>query len=60
MEPAVLAEMTQAVRRYAAETKKVPATLEEIAAAGYLPQVPAAPAGHKFAIDRKLQVYLTD
>jgi hypothetical protein len=56
----VLSELTQAVRKYAAEQKKVPASLDELVANNYLPSIPEAPAGKKFAIDKKLQVYLAD
>jgi hypothetical protein len=52
--------LTQAVRKYAAEQQKVPASLEELVAAKYLPAVPEAPAGKRFGIDKKLQVYLAD
>jgi hypothetical protein len=54
------AELTQAVRKYAAEKQRAPKSLEELVAAGYLPVAPAAPAGKKFAIDKNLQVYLAD
>ena len=54
------AELTQVVRKYAAEKQRAPKSLEELVAAGYLPVTPAAPAGKKFAIDKNLQVYLAD
>jgi hypothetical protein len=57
---AVLAELTQAVRKYGVEKQRVPASLDEVVSAGYLQTVPSAPAGKRFAIDRKLQVYLAD
>ena len=57
---ATLAELTQVVRKYGMEKQKVPKDLNELVAAGYIPQVPAAPAGKKFAIDAKMQVYLAD
>ena len=56
---AVLAELTQAVRRYAADHQRVPQSFDELVQAGYLTRVPQAPSGKKFAIDKKLQVYLT-
>ena len=56
---AALAELTQVVRRFAAEQRKAPKSLDELVAAGYLSQVPEAPPGKKFAISRKLEVYLT-
>jgi hypothetical protein len=55
---ATLSQLTQAVRRYAAERQRVPQSLEEVAAAGYVNGVPAAPAGKHFAINKKLEVYL--
>jgi hypothetical protein len=55
---AQLGELTQAVRRYAAEQRSVPKTLADLIPKGYLQQVPAAPAGKKFAIDKNLQVKL--
>jgi hypothetical protein len=51
-------ELTQAVRKFGAEQRRVPKTLEEVAAGGYLSRIPQAPAGKKFAIDKNLQVYL--
>ena len=56
----VLAELTQAVRKYAAEQRRAPTTLEELVPGGYLSRVPEAPTGKHFAIDKKLQVYLTN
>ncbi|MGZ8898575.1 MAG: hypothetical protein ACXW3Z_00620 [Limisphaerales bacterium] len=56
---ALAAELTQVVRKYAAEKQRAPQSFEEIVAAGYLPRVPAAPRGQKFVIDKKLQVTLT-
>jgi hypothetical protein len=54
----LLQELTQAVRKYGLEQQQAPKTLEELVAQGYLAQVPQAPSGKKFAIDKKLQVYL--
>lgn len=48
-----LAELTQAVRRFSAERRKVPLTLEELTAAGYLKSIPTAPAGKRFVINPK-------
>jgi hypothetical protein len=56
---AVLNELTQAVRKFGVEQRRVPKSLEEVVARGYLSSVPPAPAGKKFVIDKKLQVYLT-
>jgi hypothetical protein len=55
-----LAELTQAVRKYGAEKQRVPKDLNELVAAGYLPGVPTAPPGKKYAIDQRMQVYLAD
>jgi hypothetical protein len=49
----VLAELTQNVRKYSAEQRRVPQSLNELVAAGYLKEVPAAPAGKAFFIDTK-------
>jgi hypothetical protein len=57
---ALLAELTQAVRKYGVEKRRVPKTLEELVAGGYLSQVPQPPPGKRFAIDKKLQVNLVD
>ena len=50
---ATLADLTQALRRYSMEQRKVPAALSELVSRGYLKALPAAPAGKKFAIDPK-------
>ena len=50
---AVLAELTQVLRKYGFERKDLPKTVEVLVAAGYLPAMPQAPAGKKFAIDAK-------
>lgn len=50
---AALTEMTHAVRRYAAEKQKIPVSIDEVVAAGYIKQLPEAPAGQKFAIHPK-------
>ena len=57
---AVLNELTQAVRKYSVEQRRVPKTLEEVLAKGYLSRVPPAPAGKRFAIDKNLQVDLVN
>lgn len=54
------AELTQVVRKYAAEKQRAPKSFDEIVAAGYLPGKPVAPAGKQFAINKNLQVYLAD
>ena len=57
---AVLNELTQAVRKYGVEQRRVPKTLEELVAKGYLSRVPQAPAGKRFAVNKELQVYLAN
>lgn len=49
----LLAEMTQAVRKYGFEKQKVPTSLDELVTAGYLATKPVAPSGKKFTIDPK-------
>ncbi len=55
---ALLAELTQVVRKYGVEKQRVPKNLEELVSAGYLPALPEAPAGKKFAINKNLAVVL--
>lgn len=55
---AVLAELTQAVRRFGAERRAVPQGLEDLVAHGYLGQLPPAPPGKRFVITRDLRVVL--
>lgn len=54
------AELTQVVRKYAAEKQRAPKSLDEVVAAGYLSSVPSAPAGKAYVIDKNLQVQLAD
>jgi hypothetical protein len=54
----VLAALTQAVRKFGLEQRRVPKNLEEVAVAGYLTAVPPAPPGKRFAIDKQMQVTL--
>jgi hypothetical protein len=56
----LLTELTQAVRKFAAEERRVPNGLEEVVAKGYLNNIPPAPPGKKFAINKSLQVYLAN
>ncbi len=48
---AALSAMTQALRKYSAEKQRVPATLGEVVAAGYLQSLPQPPPGNKYSID---------
>jgi competence protein ComGC len=58
---AEVAELTQQLRRYSFEKHKMPETLDELVAAGYIKAVPPAPAGKKFAVDAKqAEVILVD
>ncbi len=57
----LLAELTQAVRKYGFEKQKVVTSLDELVDAGYLPSKPVTPAGRSFSIDpKKMQVTLSD
>src|SRR6266576_4459704 len=49
----VLDELTQAVRKYSVEQKRVPKQFSEVVAAGYVKNMPAPPPGKKFEIDPK-------
>jgi hypothetical protein len=53
-----LERLTQAVRKYAAETRSAPKSLNELVAAGYLAEVPTPPAGKQYVIDAQLRVQL--
>jgi competence protein ComGC len=58
---AALAELTQALRKYSFEHQRVPKTVDEMVAAGYLKNMPQAPQGKKFAIDAKtVQIVLVN
>ena len=50
---AMLGALTQAVRKYSAEKQRVPASLSEVAGAGYIQSMPQPPAGKRFVIDKK-------
>ena len=53
---ALAEDLTQVVRKFAAEKQRAPKCFEEIVAAVYLPAMPTAPAGKQFIIDKNLQV----
>ena len=56
---AALAELTQALRKYSFEHRRLPKTFSEVIAAGYVNNMPPAPPGKKFEIDPKtVQVVL--
>jgi hypothetical protein len=53
-----LNSLTQAVRKYSVEQRKVPKDLQELVTNRYLTTLPEPPAGKKFAINKNLQVYV--
>lgn len=56
---AKLDQLTQVLRRFSVEHRRVPQSLNEVVAAGYLTGLPPAPPGKQFAIDGKhVQVVL--
>jgi hypothetical protein len=56
---AALAELTQALRKYSFEHQRLPKSLTDVIAAGYVKNMPQAPPGKKFEIDPKtIQVVL--
>jgi competence protein ComGC len=50
---AVLNALTQAVRKYSFDRRRVPASFEEVISAGYVKSLPPAPPGKKYAINPK-------
>src|SRR5204863_2193589 len=58
---AALMELTQALRKYSFEHQRLPKTIGEVVAAGYVKNMPQPPSGKKFAIDAKsVQVVLVN
>jgi competence protein ComGC len=57
---AALSELTQLVRRYGMEQQSAPRSLRDLVSKGYLSEVPQAPPGKKYSINKNLQVYLAD
>ena len=58
---ALLAQLTQAVRKYGAEKQRVPASLNEVVSAGYVRAMPQPPPGKKFAINpKRMEVILVN
>jgi len=54
-----LSDLTQTLRKFSAENRRIPKDINELTSAGYLTALPPAPAGKKFAIDeKKVQVVL--
>jgi hypothetical protein len=57
----ILDALTQSLRKFSAEKQRVPKSLQELVAAGYLPALPTAPAGKQFVINEKrVEVILAD
>ncbi len=50
---AILEEMTQALRKFSFEKKRLPTSIDELVTAGYLGAKPTAPGSKRFAIDPK-------
>jgi|GEM_PF-1652352 len=50
---AILEEMTQALRKFSFEQKRLPGAIDELVTAGYLGAKPTAPGGKRFTIDPK-------
>ncbi len=50
---AVLEEMTQALRKFSFEKKRLPTSIDELVTAGYLGAKPTPPGSKRFAIDPK-------
>jgi hypothetical protein len=48
-----LADLTQALKKYSFENKRMPRSFSEVIAAGYVQPVPQPPPGKKFEIDPK-------
>ena len=53
---ATLTRLTQTLRRFAAENRRVPKSLDELVSAGYLPELPTPPGGKRFVFDEELRV----
>ena len=57
----LLDQLTQTLRKYSAEKQRVPDSLDELVATGYLPSLPQAPAGKKFVINpQRVEVILAN
>ena len=49
---AACAQLTQALRKFALQQRRLPASFEELVASGYVAGVPQPPPGKRYAIDR--------
>lgn len=45
--------LTQTLRKFSAEHQRVPTSLQDLVAAGYLSEIPSAPSGKKWSINPK-------
>ena len=58
---AALGVLTQAVRKFSAERRLIPANLDEVLRAGYITSIPDPPAGTKFVLNpKRLEVTLAN
>ena len=58
---AALGVLTQAVRKFSAERRRVPENLDEVIRAGYIQNIPDPPAGKKFVLNpKRLEVTLAN
>ena len=56
---AALASLTQAVRKFSFEKRRMPSSVQEVIASGYISPIPQPPPGKKFVLDKKtVQVVL--
>ena len=53
---ATLTQLTDAARKYNVEKRQPPMSLQDVVAAGYLKEIPAAPPGKKFVLNPRLVV----
>jgi hypothetical protein len=51
-----LTQLTEAARKYNVEKRQPPMSLQDVVAAGYLKEIPAAPPGKKFVLNPRLVV----
>jgi len=51
-----LTQLTDAARKYNLEKRQPPMSLQDVVAAGYLKEIPAAPPGKRFVLNPRLVV----
>lgn len=57
----LLDSLTQSVRKFTVEQRRLPKSLEEVVRAGYIARLPDPPGGKKLALDLKtVRVVLVD